>query len=878
MRFSFIARFIVFCARYAWAVVLLFLVLSGVGIYAGMTRLDVTTDTSKMLSPTLPWKQRSDEMGRLFPQKENLLIAVVDADLPEVGEETARQLAHILSADHKDFEFVHQPDASPYLVRNGLMFLEVPALSKVLDDTITAQPFLASLAQDPSARGLFKALSLIAQGVDQGQDISAFNAPLVGFANALEKSADGHGYFVSWERLLGGKLTDLGGRYRFVVTKPKLDYGSFQPGGAAAAAMRQAISTLPFVRTGHAKVYITGQVQIDDEEFATVAKGMVAGLIGSLVLVTLWLTLAVKTWRVIFPIVVTLVVGLLLTTGFAAFAVGTLNLISVAFAVLFVGIAVDFAIQFSVRFRAQELPFSQENIFKALQRTGDATGKQILVAALATSAGFLAFTPTAFLGVAQLGLIAGVGMIIAFICTASLLPALLRICQATFNCPDMGFAFMRPVDIGVRNYRKWILLFFGVLALSGLLLIPFLRFDGDPLHTKNPNSEGMRTLMKLINNPQTSPYSAELLTPSLADAKKAAQRFSVLPDVSDVMWLGSFVPTQQPEKLAIIQDAATMLLPTLMVYKPALPPNVAQLRASAKASAMALGRVLNKLPKQSPLRRIQRALLRLSQAQDAVLIAANTDLVKFLPMELNRLRLMLQAQPVTMKDVPPVLANDYLLPDGRALVEVYPKGVIKNSDSLDAFVTSLQKIAPTIAGSAVDIVESAHSIVLAFEQAVAAAVVMIAVILFLMLRRVLDMSLVLAPLLLSALMTIILIVVIPETLNFANIISLPLLLGVGVSFNIYFVMNWRDGLRYPLASPTARAVLFSALTTGTAFGSLALSHHPGTASMGRLLLLSLGCTLVATLAFVPALLPKTPQTPQVKDSSQDIVEEQRQHV
>ena len=124
------------------------------------------------------------------------------------------------------------------------------------------------------------------------------------------------------------------------------------------------------------------------------------------------------------------------------------------------------------------------------------------------------------------------------------------------------------------------------------------------------------------------------------------------------------------------------------------------------------------------------------------------------------------------------------------------------------------------------------------------------------LRRLFLVGLVLAPLLLSALLTVILVVLIPEPLNFANIIALPLLLGVGVSFNIYFVMNWRAGITGPLASPTARAVLFSALTTGTAFGSLAASHHPGTASMGRLLLISLSCTLVATMLFEPALLPR----------------------
>ena len=116
------------------------------------------------------------------------------------------------------------------------------------------------------------------------------------------------------------------------------------------------------------------------------------------------------------------------------------------------------------------------------------------------------------------------------------------------------------------------------------------------------------------------------------------------------------------------------------------------------------------------------------------------------------------------------------------------------------------------------------------------------------------MILVLIPLLLSALLTALAAVLVPLPLNFANVIALPLLLGVGVSFNIYFVMNWRAGLHDHLASPTARAVAFSALTTGTAFGSLALSQHPGTASMGDLLLLSLACTLTVSLAFVPAVL------------------------
>ena len=860
----FIGRLIVLCAKRAYSVVALFMLLVGLSVWASMTHLGVTTDTDKMLSDKLEWKKRSDMMGALFPQKSNLLVAVIKADLPEEGRATARALAAKLSADHEHFNYVRLPDDDPYLNRNGLMFLDPKALSKVLDDTVTAQPFLGSLAADPSARGLFDSLGLIAEGVKRGQaGLGGFQTALNGFADNLQAAAEGHPVPLSWQHLLAGNLSDLAGSYQYVVTQPKLDYGSFQPGGAATDAMRAATKDLEFVRSGNAQVFMTGEVKIDDEEFATVADGMVAGLLGSLVLVTVWLTLAVHTWRVIIPIVVTLITGLLLTTGFAAIAVGTLNLISVAFAILFVGIAVDFAIQFSVRFLGQHPKLSGEGgLEEALFVTGEETGHQILVAALATAAGFLAFTPTAFLGVAELGLIAGVGMLVAFLCTIILLPALLRIFRPSVAHPRSGYLFMKPVDHLIRKWRKPLLAVFAVLALIGAALIPGLTFDGDPLHTKNPNSEGMKTLHLLIANPISSPYSAEYLAPSLDAAKAMADRAGKLPGVHDAMWLGSYVPDNQDTKLALIQDAAEILLPSLVVpdVKPA--PDAAAVKASAGAAASALGGILEQLPATDPLRRIQSALAKLSTAPDALALQANDALVRFLPMQLDSLKTMLNAQPVTIKNVPEVIRRDYLLPDGRALVEIHPSGLMSSTDALHKFVETVQPLSPEMAGSAVDIVESAKTIVGAFRTAAISAIVMIAIILLVALRKILDMGLVLAPLLLSALMTVILIDAVPETLNFANIIALPLLLGVGVSFNIYFVMNWRAGVQFPLASPTARAVLFSALTTGTAFGSLALSHHPGTASMGRLLLLSLGCTLVATLVFVPALLPKRPIDPE----------------
>ena len=853
-----IARLNAACTRRAPLVAAIFVLLCAGCVALSATRLSVTTDTGKMFAANLPWKKRNAEIARLFPQDDNQLVAIIDAKIPEQGRATARELTDILSKDHEHFRSVKDPEDNAFYHSNGFLFLDREDLNSLLDSTVSAQPFLGTLAADPSARGLFGALGLIGEGIKVGQGIpSGFTGALDGFATSLTDAANGHPHDMSWQSLLAGKVADMGSRYQFVVTQPRLDYNSFQPGGAATDAMRAAINKLSFVKAGEATGIITGEVKLNDEEFATVAHGMVLGLVLSLALVAVWLILAVRSIRVILPILLTLICGLLLTTGFAAISVGELNLISVAFAILFVGIAVDFAIQYCVRFRGQRHEDgSHPTLSEALILTGRESGTQIFVAALATAAGFLAFTPTSFVGVAQLGLIAGFGMLIAFICTLTLLPALLVLFRAQIGEGEPGFVFMAPVDHALRHRRKRVLGVFALLGVVGLALMPLLKFDADPLHTKNPNSEGMRALHLLEANPLTTPYSAQVLVPNLTAAAEQAEAFSKLSSVHDVLWLGALVPQDQAAKMAMIQDTASILLPTIVVDHPAPTPDAAAIRAAAVSAAAKLNAVKAQLP--APLERIRAALTTLSTAPDATLIAADKALTRFLPDELQMLRTALQPSTVTIDNIPQDIRQDYILPDGRARLTIHPNGQMSENSVLHTFVNQLHTVSQNIAGPASEITESAHTIVHAFTIAAVSALIMIALILLVALRRLLDTALVMAPLLLSALLTVILIVTVPETLNYANIIALPLLLGVGVSFNIYFVMNWRAGVKGPLTSPTARAVLFSALTTGTAFGSLAASAHPGTASMGRLLLMSLGCTLLCTLIFVPALLPKRP--------------------
>ena len=842
------------CGRRAWLVALAALLLGAGSVWEIHARLGVSTDTGALFSASLPWKQRQTALRNAFPQGEDLLVVVIDAAIPEEADATASALAAALHGDTRHFITVRRPDASPYLERNALLFLDAGPLESLLDKTIDAQPFLGQLAADPSLRGLVGALSLIAEGVRRKQaNLAPFAPALLGFHQALA-SAD-RDKPLSWQRLLAGPVASLAGRYRFVLVKPNLDYGGLQPGAAATQAIRDAAMRLEFVRSGAAHVRITGSVALDDDEFASVARGAAGGLVGSLLLVTLWLFIAVRSWRLILPIVLTLLLGLDLTAAFGALAVGTLNLVSVAFAVLFVGLAVDFAIQFTVRFR--EVSLGSPNAVTALREAGRRSGGQILIAALATSAGFLAFTPTSFDGVAQLGLIAGVGMLIAFACTLTVLPALIVLFRPAPELQEVGFAWARPIDAAIVRRRLPILAIAGILALTGAALLPWLRFDSDPLHTKNQATESVRTLNDLLADPVTSPYSIDVLTASVAAGEALAPKLRARPTVDGVLSIDSLVPQDQSRKLPLIEDAESILLTTLSM--PQLPPpDAVSLRQAVHRALPAIAAAAAMLPPDQPLVAIARDLRRLEQAPDQRLLGADAALTEFLPVQLAQLRSALQATAVTRADIPADLARDWVTPDGRAKLQVLPgRAFASGSAGLHRFVADVNTVAPDAGGSAVTIVRSADTIVAAFRIAAFGALMAITLILLLALRRLLDVALVLAPLLLSALMTVIVAVVLPLPLNFANIIALPLLLGVGVSFNVYFVMNWRAGRRAPLASATARAVLFSALTTATAFGSLALSRHPGTASMGDLLLVSLSCTLACSLIFIPALLAAT---------------------
>lgn len=819
--------------------------------------LALDSETDRMFAADLAWRRHQAEFERAFPQFSNLLLLVIDRGSPETMDAVAEGLASALGAGAPGIAEARRPDADPFLRRAGLLFLDTARLEALLERTIDAQPFLGQLAADPSARGLFAALALLGLGVRQENvDLKPYEAALGAFHDTIAAGLAGREEPLSWMRLLGAELADLAGTYRFVTVRVRPDFGLLSPGAAASQAVRAAIAARPEVAAGQVRVRVTGPVALADEEFATVADGAVEGMIGSFMLVLVLLVLALRGWRLVLPVVFTLLTGLSLTLLFASLAVGTLNLVSVGFGVLFIGLAVDFAIQFAVGYRAarHETADGGGAILLAARRSGG----PILLAAVTTAAGFLAFVPTAFSGVGELGLIAGAGMLIAFVCTMALMPAGIALCRPPAEARAVGLAWAGALDRAIRRGRVAVVAACAVLAAGGIAALPRIGFDADPLNTKDGNTEAMRTLRELIANPLTNPYSIEILAPSVDAAGALAKRLAALRSVEEVLTLDSLVPADQAAKRALIADAAAILGPSLAPRAPAAAVTAAEIRMAARTARGALEKASARLPAGHPVALLAADMAALEGADEARLGAVDRALTRHLPAMIARLGESLAPPAVTRADIPPGLARDWVAPDGRARVQVIARPEGRDSDGMRAFVAEVTALAPEATGAAAVVTATAETIVGAFRAAFLWALGAIALILVLVLRRALDVALVLAPLCLAALLTALVIVMAGIDLNYANIIALPLLLGVGVSFNIYFVRNWRAGLPHGLDAPVARAVVFSALTTAAAFGALALSAHPGTASMGVLLLINLGAALVASLVFLPALLALLP--------------------
>lgn len=885
-----LARWVSFCARRARLVVVLSLVVTAASLYAIAATLGIDTDTEDMLDRDLEFRQVYADYKKAFPQFSDSLVIVVDAISADRADDAARRLAAALARDQVGgvgqnttdgdinrtggdgtslgaeggengalFRTVFYPAGNPFFRRNGLLYLDVGALDRLLARLASSQALVAALARNPTLEGFADVIDTATREIPEGRgDPSDLAKVFDALRLTVDRQLEGRPGDLPWREIMESPEDIGAARRQLIVAQPVLDYAGLAPAEAAIQRVRDLAAALGLTPESGVTVRVTGAAAMETEELESVARGAGIASLVSLALVIGLLAIGLRSGRLVVATAINLVVGLIWTTGFAALAVGDLNLISVAFAVLFIGLGIDFGIHYTLRFREERI--AGRKTPAALGDAAATVGGGLTLSALAAAVGFLSFVPTSYVGISELGIIASAGMAVALFTSVTLLPALIALMPPAFAPGSKADGTGRAGLVWLRKHPKAVASAALAAALGSAALLPGVRFDFDPLHLRDPHTESVATLSDLITDGTTTPYTVSILRPDRESAVALARDLARLATVKQAITIADFVPGDQDVKLGLIDGAALYLQPALtMAPRAALSPadrarafEVLRRSVSAAASDVANPDLADAAGELSE--RLDRLAARAAD-DDGVLRELERRAVAPLASRLDDLGLSLSTVGVEEADLPAAVTGRYVAADGRFRIEVVPEKDLRDQDALAAFVADVRRLAPDATDAPVLLVESGKAVVTALVEAFSLSLAVITLLLLAALKSLRDTLLVLTPLALAALLVAAATVAIGQPFNFANVIVLPLLLGLGVASGIHLVMRHREkGGRDLMDSSTPRAVLFSALTTIGSFASLAASSHRGTGSMGLLLTLAIGATLLCSLVVLPALL------------------------
>ncbi len=848
--------------RFNIPVLLFSILLAVLALNYTKNNLGMNTDTKDMLSADLAWRQLDLEYEKNFPQYTDNILVVVEANTPDQALDAADLLYQNLLPETTLFKSVYYPNALSIFKESALLFLDVDELQDLADNLATIQPFLGRLTQDQTLRGLFAMLEDAIDAREKGEDID-LELLLTQINEAITATRHQEAYRVSWHKLMSGDEDSKAPYREFIILQPRLDYSSLLPAASHMQRLKQLTRELRIEENIGAKVRLTGSAALAHEDLLSVTRGTEIAMVMAFTLVSIIMMVGLGSFRLVVATLITLVFGLILTAAFATLTVGKLNLISVAFAVLYIGLGVDFAIHYCLRYR--ELRFEGLDNVNAIRESSINVGSSLFLCAATTATGFFAFMPTDYDGVAELGWISGGGMFISLIVTLTLLPALLKLMPmadkqqtGTFG-RRFSWLFVLPFT---QSRKIKLIALVAVIVLLGFATQ--IRFDYNTLNLQDQSNESVQTYQDLLAESDTSPWTGIILGNGKQEALTIIDKLQQLPLVDKLLWLADFIPEDQDDKLAIIEEMS-FLLGDLT----AEPQNS---RLNDQQRLQILERFSEKL-QNSPLTRSEPLLLELQQNLSSFVDAGkneNSDvlakqmsrfersLLDSLPGRLETLSASLDADYITEENLPPQLLQRWYNAQGdRYLIEIYPRENIQDNDAMRRFVEQLQAADPRVVGSPVINIEASDAVIKAFQQAFSYALLMITLFLLVLLVHKRDTLYILASLLTAAIFTGGLSVILGIPLNFANVIALPLILGIGVDSGIHILHRFRTAMPTDnslLGTSSARAVIVSAMTTMGSIGNLAFSPQLGTASMGKLLTIGVAMTLISMLLILPSLL------------------------
>jgi len=856
--------------RHAGSVIVFFLIATaGVGAFAAAT-LGINSSETDVFSKDLRVMKQRAEYFANFPELRDPIVVVVDARTPDLAHDSASKLAGRLREQPDLFPNVFQPDGGKFFDEHGLLYLSTSELQDMVDRLSLAQPFLSRLSRDQSIGGLFTLLNEAGAAIEAGQlEQSMLGDTFDSVSRAIGGYLAGRDTPLSWQQLLNAEAVPKEHYRRFLLIKPMVDFNRVRPAEDTLLGLNEVLTELGFDQSDDVRVRATGTFPLAYEESKHVREQATWAGLASLSLVTIILLFGFGSLRLVLCAIFTLLVGLVWTAGFAAAAIGHLNLVSVAFGVLFIGLSIDFAIHLSVRFSDYLGDGLGPGV--SLRDAASSVGGALVICAVTTAVAFFAFVPTDFIGVGELGLIAGTGMFIGLFTNFTLLPAMMFKFASRSTISSIGLVpgwIVRSFSLPVRHARS-VLVVTAIIAVAGLWLLPGTQFDTNPIRVRDPSTNSVQVFNEILEEGDAYPWNLNVVADDLDEAREIAARLDRMPQVRLTLTLNDFVPADQPAKLDILDEAALMLLASLDDEPSVTDTSGTQVRSSIEQLQQTLGAIASDNADPALVessRHLLESLVGLrqklaSESDDAsALESLRGVLFDSLPERLRLLRTALQTGAVDLNNIPEEFKRRMIGKDGRARIEVFPKENLNDQLLLEEYVASVQSIDADAYGEGLLIVESGRVVIRALQQALITAGIVIILILAFLWRSFLDAALVVTPLILAMILTVACSVALGISFNFANVIIVPLLLGMGIDSGIHMVHRVRGG-ELPdgnlLRTGTARAVLLSALTTMASFGTLGFSSHLGIAGLGQLLTIGIALVLLCNLMVLPALVRVT---------------------
>jgi len=874
--------------KHSLAVVAVSVILAGLSIWVTGEKLTFKTGRGDLVAKGLPYVKLYEEYRDQFEDLEGMVI-VAESESPEKMAEFAEALAAKLQVRPDLFSQVIYKFDTSYFRSRFLLYLDPPDLKSLQTKLEEHQDFIESINAAPGLNPLLNEINReISSGMvdslmtdflgggddeedEEKNDENDLNL-LLRIIEEMNRSLKKNYYYQSpWQSLFNsgeeslrdkGYLVSKNEKLLFILAVPNEDETSFTGYKDSVYSARELIAEVkkdfPSISVG-----LTGEDVISTDEMITTQKDVELASKIALGGVALLFIIAFK--GIVKPLlaVFSLLIALAWSLGFTSLTVGHLNILSVVFTTILIGLGIDFGIHILERYKEERQEGA--DISTALQKTLQGTGQGNFSGAITTAMAFGAMVLTDFIGIVELGWIAGWGILFCMIAMVLLLPALVTL-EEKWRKPVYSKSAEKPIIASVSwldrffSHYKLIITVCCVLVLVASLSLRTAHFDYNLLNLQAKGTEAVKYEMRILENAGRSAWSAAMLADSLEEVRQKEAQLKTLSTIENVESIAAMVPKHQEENLQYVRENLSPLLSELYVEEDDEPFSLRALTKTLKRIRFKLqGREGKEDKVAQAAREIDKFFKELDSVEENLAEAQLQVFSEKLFVDYRDLMADLKknADPklVEISEIPKSLRDRYISKQGKYLITIFPSVDIWNLDERKRYLKDLRSVDANVTGSAVHMFNSTRLMTEGYINGGIYAMTAIIIYVFIVFRNPRTVFFILLPVIAGSIWTLGIMELTGLKLNMANLVILPLILGIGVVNGIHIIHRYREEEdKNVLGKSTGQAVILSSLTTMIGFGSMMVADHYGVFSLGLVLTLGVFCCLVASITFLPALL------------------------